>query len=65
MLRRFATTLGKTSAMRLVSALVVFALKLSRTEPCIAVNGTPIAFRTWLGSSEPLEQALPLLAQMP
>ena len=27
------------------------------------MNGTPIAFKTWLGSSDPLEQALPVLAQ--
>ena len=44
--RKLATTRGKTSAILRTSPSVVYALKLSRTDPCTAVNGTPIARNT-------------------
>ena len=39
--------------------------RLNLIEPCKAVNGIPIALKTWLGSKEPDVQALPELAQTP
>ena len=56
---------GIFSITKSTSSWVLYLLRLNLIEPWAAVNGTPIARRTWLGSSEPLVQAEPLLAQNP
>ena len=60
MARRLATIPGKTSKMRSISSSVVYRLKLNRTLPWMAVNGTRIAVKTCEGSSEPEVHAEPL-----
>ena len=45
--------------------MVLYRLKLSLTEPCTAVKGTPIALKTCEGSKEPEVQAEPDDAQIP
>src|SRR6266581_9590206 len=48
-----------------ISASVVKRDSEKRIDPWAQVNGTPMARRTWEGSSEPEVQALPDEAQMP
>jgi len=63
--RRLATIPGKTSMTVSISDSVLKRLRLKRTEPWTAENGTFIARRTCEGSSEPEVQAEPEEAQMP
>ena len=56
---------GTVFITSLISCSVVYLLSENLMEPWIAVNGIPIALRTWDGSSEPEEQAEPEEAQMP
>src|SRR3990172_5015299 len=56
---------GRCSIMKSTSYMVLYRLKLSLTEPCTAVKGTPIALSTCEGSKEPEVHAEPDEAQMP
>ena len=46
------------------SASVLYGLNEKRIDPWAAVKGTPMARRTWEGSSDPEVQAEPEEAQM-
>ncbi len=55
---------GMWASTKSISSSVLYTDRLKRMEPCAAVNGTPMARSTWLGSSEPEVQAEPDEAQM-
>ena len=63
--RSFSMMGGSVSSRWSTSASVEYLLRLRRKELRACSGGTPMAMSTWLGASEPVVQAEPLLAQMP
>src|SRR6266511_5381904 len=62
--RSFAMIAGRCFTSCATSSSVLWRPRLRRTDPRARSGRTPMAVRTWEGSSEPVVQADPLEAQM-